>query len=375
MKTRKVIRKAGAFLTRGADTCVYSPAVMCSDGRDDSANPNVISRIVSSNSTDDVIEDSVKRHIDVVTAVLSGTALREFDIRKHFTVNSYSCTPQFRPEDMKPNNAGRECVLHDVMLGVDRKTKNLVTPKYVSDLDKYYKEQAKGKPNEALIIETLTKLVFELCFACMLLTYNNEIVLHLDSHTGNIAVAMLPNGNNALTLSDWGRSLIVDYTAPDAHARLLAAARADPNYRDRMSPHGNLDRLLINDWGPGFNQFRYIVQVWDRCLRQNDQTIWTKAYMCTNVLGILGGVSSILTLGVTDPIANEIQGVILSDRDRDINAVRSRVVEILIRYLDPGYITQAANIVKPSSLGGHLGGTNRKTRRKKTTRTSQRRRR
>jgi hypothetical protein len=193
------MRRGGAFLAQGADTCVYKPFVKCLPGTITPGVPpegEYVSRVtnkVTDDGEETVNQQEVKEAIDRVQEKYP-----DQDIKKYFNVAVATCTPIFSESDIFsiPRFAGdvpRSCNAHDNEIstpGTKLDKVNFITPIQDEDISR----------NKHPIPETRVELQ-KLFHAVAYL--NNENVIHTDAHFGNIAWM-----GDHIVMHDWGRAAI-----------------------------------------------------------------------------------------------------------------------------------------------------------------------
>ena len=193
------MRRGGAFIAQGADTCVYLPHVSCLPG---TMTPSVVpagiyvSRVTNKKTEDGeetVNQQEVKEAIHRIQEKYP-----DKEIEKFFNVAAATCTPVFKESDLLsvPRFAGdvpRSCKAHNNAIstpGVQHDKVNFITPIQDEDLSR----------NKHPIAETLPK--FQKLFHAVAYL-NNENVVHTDAHLGNIAWM-----GDRIVMHDWGRAAV-----------------------------------------------------------------------------------------------------------------------------------------------------------------------
>jgi len=193
------MRRGGAFLAQGADTCVYKPFVKCLPGTMTPGVPpegDYVSRVtnkVTDDGEETVNQQEVKEAIDRIQKKYP-----DKEIKKYFNVAVATCTPIFSESDILsiPRFSGdvpRSCNATDNEIstpGTKSDKVNFITPVQDEDISR----------NKHPIPETRAELQ-KLFHAVAYL--NNENVIHTDAHFGNIAWM-----GDHIVMHDWGRAAI-----------------------------------------------------------------------------------------------------------------------------------------------------------------------
>jgi hypothetical protein len=193
------MRRGGAFLSQGADTCVYSPQVACVPG---TQTPEVlppgdyISRVVNKKTEDGQ---------EVVNQVAVKAAIHRIqekypdkEIEKFFNVAVATCTPLFKDSDILsiPSFAGdvpKNCRANDNQIkdaGPYPEKVNFITLRQNEDV-------GRSKRPKIEILAQLRKLFHAVAYL------NNENVIHTDAHFNNIAWM-----GDHIVMHDWGRAAV-----------------------------------------------------------------------------------------------------------------------------------------------------------------------
>lgn len=254
--------KAGAFLAKGADTCVYAPPVMCTaeSGPNLSGDTTKVSRIVQAVDPEIATQDRLK-------AIL--TTIPPF-IQKYFMVYDTKCVPEFREEDTTEPCATNQAVVREGLVGPRPNLTNLITKKFTLPF-MYLQDSPRNRAIALRDLAVATMYLFD---------DQSNTVLHMDPHVGNIAV-IEDQASYYMALNDWGRSLVVNVNAPDVHGQLKADANRNPIY------NGDIDSYVLNVNTNAKYWFRYITRAWRHMVETNNPR-WGGFAICINVLGILG---------------------------------------------------------------------------------------
>jgi hypothetical protein len=182
-------QRAGRFLTKGADTCVYDPPVAC-EKPITLPEGEFVSRIVPLNVPSGVpetkLQNAVQQAVDRSEKRFPG------QLAPYVNLAVAKCYPNLSQEDVT-SKEGATCTIHKELQspGVTHNFANLVTRKQGMDLDK---SPAKEGPGFILALQRLFRAV---------LLLNAEGVVHDDIHPANIAWM-----GDRLVLNDWGRVLV-----------------------------------------------------------------------------------------------------------------------------------------------------------------------
>ena len=268
-------RKAGAFLAKGADTCVYAPPVMCTpeSGPDLSGDNTKVSRIIKATDPEVSIQDRLK-------AIL---ATMDPSLRKYFMTYETKCVPTFREEDTTDSCATTGAVVREGLVGPRPELTNLVTKKFMGPLARL----TDSDRNKAIAIRDLAVATLSL------FDPEGNTVLHMDSHPWNIAVVE-DRGSYHLTLNDWGRSLVVNVNAAD----FIEEIDAESKKNRAAYPQGivyEVPYVKVNEkyW------LGYIFRAW-RHLNILEEPHWGNFCICINVLGILGSWGKVVPIQAQD---------------------------------------------------------------------------
>jgi Family of unknown function (DUF5824) len=192
--------RGGEIWKEGADTCVFKPAVRCEGelGR----QPNAVSRIVKA--------DQATRDLEIETLIREKFPyLVEAEV---VTVHTKACTPIYMPYDLdtaknfQPAH-GNGCYKADILAtqpGVQPDHVNMVTPLRDITFYKFLKEHPEFRPGWKRLIEGILQA------AISMVPDDGPWVIHTDCHLNNILT--IPKGEAeapGLSLSDWGRALII----------------------------------------------------------------------------------------------------------------------------------------------------------------------
>jgi len=186
-RTRRRKLKGGAFLTSGADTCVYSPEVACAKRPDPPIPPgDYVSRITEKKGTakdkrnQELVKDAIQR-------------IKEkygMDVSASFNLAVAVCTPKFKESDL----VGGPCEADEdntTAIGKQKDKLNFITPKQDEDF------RGSTDARNPIMIEKLRRLFRDVVFL------NNEGIVHGDIHDENVSWM-----GDHLVLHDWGRTYI-----------------------------------------------------------------------------------------------------------------------------------------------------------------------
>jgi hypothetical protein len=165
------MRKGGAFLASGSNTCVYDPPLECLDGTTVDDPSKYVSRVVYGDE-DLNAQKMVKAIVDEVEAKYPGK------VRNHFNFFEKACKKFEVKESDIHNKEGMYCEVSEFGISEAETISyltNIITPKQGEDV--YYKKQVKRK------VELLPEL-FELM---RVLAKIEGRFVHMDLHFGNIA--------------------------------------------------------------------------------------------------------------------------------------------------------------------------------------------
>jgi hypothetical protein len=182
--------EGGSFLTSGAETCVFKPAVKCAQG--DIPPGDFVSRIVENNGIEEENQDNAKDALTSAMAKIHGNAqatewLGGRPLSMYFNFAIGLCTPAFSAEDLvKEDGSPHTCEI-PIRVGRVTSVTNLITPRQDDDVRRMTHSTE----------ETVTELRK---FLHAVLLFNNEGVVHTDAHFGNIAWM-----GDHIVLHDWGR--------------------------------------------------------------------------------------------------------------------------------------------------------------------------
>jgi hypothetical protein len=165
------MRKGGAFLASGANTCVYDPPLECLDGTKVDDPSKYVSRVVYGDD-DLYAQMMVKEIVDKVEAKYPG------QIRNRFNFYEKACKKFEVKESDIYDKDGKNCEITD--FGISRPDTvsyltNIITPKQQEDV--YYKKQISRKD----------KVLPELFELMRVLARIEGKFVHMDLHFGNIA--------------------------------------------------------------------------------------------------------------------------------------------------------------------------------------------
>lgn len=192
--------RGGEIWKEGADTCVFKPAVHCED--EVYREPNSVSRIVKT--------EQATRDLEVETLIReSFPALVEAGL---VTVHTKACAPDYMMKDLTFDSSfqpeyGHGCdklELHKVDPGVVKSHTNMITPLRGETFYKFMKKNPAFRPAWKSLISGILQA------AITMVPDDGPWVIHTDCHMNNILT--IPKGEAEapeLSLSDWGRALII----------------------------------------------------------------------------------------------------------------------------------------------------------------------
>jgi len=166
------MRKGGAFLASGANTCVYDPPLECLDGTTIDDPSKYVSRVVQGDE-DLEAQKMVKGFVDEVEAEYPGK------IRNRFNFFEKSCSNFEVKESDVSSNKGKKCSIDDFNISKPEKIThltNIITPKQEEDV--FSKGQI-SRPKNVVVPE-----LYELM---RVLARIEGRFVHMDLHFGNIA--------------------------------------------------------------------------------------------------------------------------------------------------------------------------------------------
>ncbi len=177
--------QGGAFLTSGADTCVYAPEVACAK----QPKPPLPAGSYVSRITEKKGEAKDKRNQALVKDAIQRIKEKySMDVSGSFNLAAAVCTPKFKEADL----VGGPCEADENNTTAPGKQKdklNFVTPKQDED----FKDSTEAR--NPVMVEKLRKLFRDVVFL------NNEGIVHGDIHDGNVSWM-----GDHLVLHDWGRT-------------------------------------------------------------------------------------------------------------------------------------------------------------------------
>ena len=185
----------------GVDTCVFNPAVKCEG--DAAPEPNSVSRIVQSDkATRDLKVESLIR--EKFPAVVDAGFV---------TIHTKSCTPDYSEQDLrfartyqaKDDHGCDKLKLHEVVSGVVKTHTNMITPLRGDTFPAFMRK------NPAFHRQWKSMLDGILLAAITMVPDDGPWIIHTDCHLGNVLT--VPKGAYEapdLSLSDWGRALIIE---------------------------------------------------------------------------------------------------------------------------------------------------------------------
>ena len=175
----------GAFLTSGADTCVYAPEVACAK----QPKPPLPAGSYVSRITEKKGEAKDKRNQALVKDAIQRIKEKySMDVSGSFNLAAAVCTPKFKEADL----VGGPCEADENNTTAPGKQKdkfNFVTPKQDED----FKDSTEAR--NPVMVEKLRRLFRDVIFL------NNEGIVHGDIHDGNVSWM-----GDHLVLHDWGRT-------------------------------------------------------------------------------------------------------------------------------------------------------------------------
>ncbi len=189
----------GEIWKEGADTCVFKPAVRC-EGETE-REPNAVSRIVNtSQATRDLEVETLIRE-SFPTLVEAGLV----------TVHTRACSPNYDSQDLRfdknlqiADNHGCDKLIDLGGQGVYKKHTNMITPLRGETFYNFMKNNPAFRPAWKTLISGILQA------AITLVPDNGPWIIHTDCHMNNILT--IPKGQAeapGLSLSDWGRALII----------------------------------------------------------------------------------------------------------------------------------------------------------------------
>lgn len=297
-------KKAGAFLAKGADTCVYAPPVKCTaeSGPDLSGDNTKVSRIVGNNDPEIATQERLKAILATISPF----------VQKYFMTYDTKCVPDFRLQDTTDFCATTQVAIREEAEGPRPGMANLITKKFKGD----YSRLQDSPRNRAIALRDLAAATL------YLFDPQGNTVLHMDTHAGNIAFVE-EQGSYYLTLNDWGRSLVVNVNAPDVHGQLQAEAARNPIYR------GDIDTYITTANTNSKYWLRYITRAWQHMIQTNNPR-WNGFCVCMNVLGILGTWAASFPEHLNDiDAAYVFIGTQFTSGSSTINELKRRVIRRL----------------------------------------------
>jgi hypothetical protein len=189
----------GEVWKEGADTCVFKPAVHC-EGETE-RTPNAVSRIVKA--------DQATRDLEVETLIREKfPALVEAEL---VTVHTKACTPDYDAQDLQFDKKFQPEIDHGCDKlndlggrGVYKTHTNMITPLRGVTFYNFMKKNPAFHPGWKNLISGILQA------AITLVPDDGPWVIHTDCHLNNILT--IPKGEAEapiLSLSDWGRALII----------------------------------------------------------------------------------------------------------------------------------------------------------------------
>lgn len=177
--------QGGAFLTSGADTCVYAPEVACAK----QPKPPLPAGSYVSRITEKKGEAKDKRNQALVKGAIQRIKEKySMDVSGSFNLATAVCTPKFKEADL----VGGPCEADENNTTAPGKQKdklNFITPKQDED----FKDSTEAR--NPIMVEKLRRLFRDVIFL------NNEGIVHGDIHDGNVSWM-----GDHLVLHDWGRT-------------------------------------------------------------------------------------------------------------------------------------------------------------------------
>lgn len=192
--------RGGEIWKEGADTCVFKPAVHCEEEVD--RVPNAVSRIVHTNQA--------TRDLEVETLIREKfPALVEANL---VTVHTKACAPDYMMKDLTFDRSfqprdGHGCDklgLDRVDPGVVKTHTNMITPLRGETFYNFMKKNPAFRPAWKNLISGILQA------AITMVPDDGPWIIHTDCHLNNILT--IPKGEGEppeLSLSDWGRALII----------------------------------------------------------------------------------------------------------------------------------------------------------------------
>jgi hypothetical protein len=191
--------RGGEMWKEGVDTCVFKPAVRCEG--DAERIPNAVSRIVNT--------DQATRDLEVETLIREKFPyLVEAEV---VTVHTKACAPDYDSQDLRDDKKFQPKIDHGCdklndfgSRGVYKAHTNMITPLRDITFYRFLKEHPEFRPGWKRLIEGILQA------AISMVPDDGPWVIHTDCHLNNILT--IPKGEAeapGLSLSDWGRALII----------------------------------------------------------------------------------------------------------------------------------------------------------------------
>jgi hypothetical protein len=191
--------RGGEIWKEGADTCVFKPAVRC-EGESE-RTPNAVSRIVNT--------DQATRDLEVETLIREKfPAVVEANL---VTVHTKACAPDYDAQDLQFDKKFQPQIDHGCdklndfgSRGVYKTHTNMITPLRGETFYTFMKKNPAFRPAWKNLISGILQA------AITMVPDDGPWVIHTDCHLNNILT--IPKGEGEapeLSLSDWGRALII----------------------------------------------------------------------------------------------------------------------------------------------------------------------
>jgi hypothetical protein len=237
------MRRGGAKWKQGADTCVFKPAVKCTEGTP--SLDGMISRIQS---------DSTANEEKAVEEVLKASFPKLIE-NGSITVSSHVCTPVFEEGDLESSEEVAGANIYKALRGETTACQSIT--KSSTDLTNFITPERgvpyADLPPPASLKERYSYLRPLLLTAISLVPDTGPWVIHTDCHTRNILVH---EGNP--TIIDWGRALVIRNPDNETETRRIVNdwfkkpyAKITPQY-----PRSVQQGLLANDYSTVKNTLR-----------------------------------------------------------------------------------------------------------------------
>jgi len=190
--------RGGEIWKEGADTCVFKPPVRCKG--EPERTPGSVSRIVNT--------QQATRDIEAETLIR--TKFPELVASEVVTVHTKACVPEYDQIDLTFDKTFQQVNDHGCdklklsETGVNESHTNMITPLRDITMRRFLRENAAYQPLWKSLINGI------LYAAITLVPDDGPWVIHTDCHLNNILT--IPKGvaeTPGLSLSDWGRALII----------------------------------------------------------------------------------------------------------------------------------------------------------------------